>query len=275
MKRFLLLALLTAGVLYGAALALLFIFQRSFVYLPPSDYLSPAQLGSSAQEVAFNLGEDGAASAWWIAPENEDAPVVMFFHGNGSAVYSNYDIYADLRAAGYGVMGVGYAGYPGREGPQGKPTQAAIVDGAAAQYGWLLEQGIAPARIIFYGTSLGTGVASQLSARLSAETRPALLVLEAPFNSVLDMAKRQMPIFPIGALMKDQFRSDLALKNMDVPLLWMHGTADEVIPLSQGQKLYDGYGGPKSQLIVDGGRHTNLWGLGARDVVIDAIAGLR
>ena len=50
------------------------------------------------------------------------------------------------------------------------------------------------------------------------------------------------------------------------------GGDDEVIDLSQGQTLYEAYTGPKSKLIVEGGRHTNLWGLGGREFVFEALS---
>jgi len=54
-------------------------------------------------------------------------------------------------------------------------------------------------------------------------------------------------------------------------MIWMHGTADRIVPLSQGQKLYDSYVGPKQAHIIDDGQHTNLWGLGGREIVIQQL----
>ena len=81
----------------------------------------------------------------------------------------------------------------------------------------------------------------------------------------------RVPFLPHSLLMKDQFRSDVALKSYKGPMIWMHGTADQIVPFSQGQKLYNGYEGRKSAHIFEGGRHTNLWGLGARDVVLSRL----
>ena len=72
--------------------------------------------------------------------------------------------------------------------------------------------------------------------------------------------------------MKDKFESDKALAGLDVPMIWIHGTADRIVPLSQGRKLYDGYGGPKTAHIIEGGQHTNLWFLGGREIVLNALA---
>ncbi len=249
------------AVFYIALIGLIYILQRSMLYFPPADYLSPQAVNVPMDEIKNEAGE---VVSWWAPPSSERGKVVMVFHGNGSAIYSNYDIFNDFIQAGHGVLSVGYPGYPGQGG---KATQTALVDSAVAQYEWILAQGIAADRIAFYGTSLGSGVAAQLT----TIHEPSILFVDAPFNSTLDMAKRTIRFAPVGLLMKDTFRSDLALANISVPLIWMHGDADNIVPLSQGQKLYDGYKGPKSAHIIARGQHNNLWALGGREIVLSAL----
>jgi len=247
--KFLKLILFAALTLYLVIAAAVFLLQRKLLYFPPNVYLTPSAVGVP------DMTE--------IEIKSDD--VVMVFHGNASAIYSNHDIFRDLMEQGYGVWSAGYPGYPGS---QGKPSQEGLVIAAEHQYDLLLAQGAKPENIVFYGTSLGSGVAAQLAAK----HQPSLLVLDAPFNSILDMGKKQVPWLPVSLLMKDKFQSNKALKGLDVPLIWIHGTADQVIPLSQGQKLYDGYSGPKSAHIIEGGEHTNLWFLGGRDIVLEVLA---
>lgn len=267
MRRLILVAIATAVILYIIPLVLVYILQRSFMYFPPEDYLSPSDMNVNAEEVQVTTASRDNLQAWWMPPSSSDVPIILFFHGNGSAIYSNHDIYTDLQLAGYGVMAVGYPGYPGSTGA---PKQADIVAGAQAHYDWMLAQGIAPDRIVFFGTSLGSGIAAQLA----TTRKPAMLIMDAPFNSTLDMGRLSMPIFPVSVLMKDQYRSDLALIDLNVPLLWIHGTDDDVIPFSQGQKLYDAYTGPKASKVIEGGEHTNLWGLGGREKVLETLSRL-
>ncbi len=244
-------------VIYLIILVLLYALQRKVLYIPPPVYLTPA---------AVELPQaTETPQGWWIAPSDDTKPVIMFFHGNGSAVFSNHDIYRDFAARGYGVYALGYPGYPGYEG---KTTQTSVTDAAKTGYRFVRGQGVDEARIIYYGTSLGAGVAAQLS----IHHEPALLIMEAPFNSAADMAQMRFPIFPARALTKDKFDSAKALAGRDVPMLWLHGTNDGVIPMGEGQRLYDGYSGQKSQLIIAGGRHTNLWALGGRQEIYQAIA---
>ena len=252
--------LLTVLTLYLIAGAVVFAFQRKLLYFPPATYLTPSAVGVPEM---VEIGED--ILGWYAPSANPDSKVVMVFHGNGSAIYSNYDIFRDLMNAGHGVWSVGYPGYPGSTA---KPSQRALLEAAEKQYNLLLAKGVKSENIIFYGTSLGTGVAAQLTAK----HQPSLLVMDAPFNSVLDMGRKQVPWLPISLLMKDKFQSDKALQGLDVPLIWIHGTTDRIIPISQGQKLYDGYSGPKSAHIIEGGQHTNLWFLGGREIVLEVLA---
>jgi len=254
---------------YLAIIALAFFAQRSLLYFPPTRYLTPEAVGMSSMQ---ELEIVPSTTSWWAAPADDTKSVVIFFHGNGSAVFSNYDIFKDLMAQGHGVLSVGYPGYPHKAMPMkkrgAKPTQPRLVQAAELNYLYVLDQNIAPERIVFFGTSLGSGVAAQLA----ATHHPRLLILDAPFNSTLDMGKKQMPFLPVELLMKDKFESDKAIAGLDVPLIWTHGTHDQVVPISQGQKLFDNYNGPKTAHIIKGGRHTNLWAMGARDIVLEELS---
>ena len=247
--------IVTALLLYVGLAAIAFFAQRKLIYFPPNFYNPPP---AEMTEVRTSYGGLG-----WYSPAQTDRPTVMVFHGNASSIDSNMLIFRDLQAAGYGVWSVGYPGYPGTDGT---PTQDNLVAAAIEQYNHL--RGILGVdNFVFYGTSLGAGVAAQLA----AEHQPELLILDAPFNSVLDMAQRQMPILPTAILLKDRWRSDKALDGLDTPLLWVHGTADRVIPLAQGEKLYDGYSGPKSAHILPGAEHHNTWLNGGREAVLTAL----
>ena len=246
--------LITLVIIYVGITAIAFLAQRSFLYFPTEFYELPP---AGFVEVKTDEGILG-----WHSAAKDGRPTVMVFHGNASSIDSNMHIFRDFRAAGYGIWSVGYPGYPGNEG---SPTQTKIVNAAAAQYETLRQQGVTD--IIFYGTSLGSGVAAQLSAKYE----PDLLILDAPFNSVLDIAKKQAPILPTTLLLKDKWQSDIALKDVNAPLIWIHGTADRVIPIAQGQKLYDGYGGPKTALIISDANHINTWVNGGREAVLTAL----
>lgn len=263
--KWLKLIVFAALIIYSLIVAVFYVMQRKFIYFPPQLYLSPQSVNlPNFQEVIINSGNGDKLTALWSPPKDDTHKVVMFFHGNGSAVFSNHDIFRDLTNIGLGVLSVGYPGYPGSDG---SPSQASIEHAARLHYDYLMQEGITPDKLVYYGTSLGSGIAAQLA----EQHPPALLVLDAPFNSILDMGRKHTPFLPVKLLMKDQYRSDLALTGLDVPLILTHGTADNVVPISQGQKLFDGYSGPKQSHIIQGGQHTNLWGLGTREIIFEAL----
>ena len=246
--------LITLILLYLGVLAAAFFAQRNFIYFPPNNYHVPPE---TMAEIKTESGLVG-----WYSAAKHDRPTVMVFHGNASYMDSNLYIYQDLQAAGYGVWAVGYAGYPGNSGTA---AQENIVAGAAEQVVALQELGVT--KIVFYGTSLGSGVAAQLALK----HEPDLLILDAPFYSMTDMSRRHMPFLPTSLLLKDKWESGKTLEEMDLPLIWIHGTRDRIVPISQGQKLYDSYDGPKSGHVIRGANHINTWLNGGKDYVLNAL----
>jgi len=245
---------------YIICLVGLFFLQRKFMYLPPADHprLESTSL-ENMNEIEFRIDDFNGSLSWWHAPEEGEA-VVIFFHGNGSTVYDGRFIYQHLIDEGFGVLGAEYPGYPYSEG---KPTQKSLIDAALVQYDYVAAQGVPGERVYLYGTSLGAGV----SAQLASQREVGKLVMEAPFNSMMDMVRLRMRIFAIPPLIRDKYESHKALEDLNVPMLWLHGTADPVIPMTEGQKLYDGYGGPKERLILNGVSHNNVWVSGGREAI--------
>ncbi len=262
MFAFLKKALIIAVLVYVMLMVVLFFMQRKFMYPAPSEHPRLASTSlTMMEEVEIKTANDETVIAWWHPPE-ESEKVVMFFHGNGSSVYDGRFIYQHLIEQGFGVLGAEYPGYPFSSG---SPSQKGLVSAAIGQYEFIAEQGISGEDIYLYGTSLGAGI----SAQLASQREIGKIVMEAPFNSMMDMVRMRMPLFAIPPFIRDKYYSDKALKDVSVPMLWIHGTADPVIPMKQGQKLYDGYQGPKRSLIINGGGHNNLWISGGREAIVE------
>ena len=165
----------------------------------------------------------------WYAPAQGDKPTILFFHGNAGEITGRSERFAYYQRAGYGVMFLSYRGYGESTGG---PSETGLNHDADAAYDWLIKRNISAAKIILVGESLGTGVAVQLAARKPV----AAMALEAPFTSTADVARLSYWWLPVGLLMKDQFRSIDYLKDIHVPLLFMHGTDDRLIPLQMGRE---------------------------------------
>ncbi len=238
--------------LYCAALLYVYVKQRSFMYFPPM-HGAQADVFAARGETILNvsLGGTGEMRAIYGPPPNDDAPVILFFHGNGSAAHQYTPYFDDFKAWGAGFLA---AEYPGYAGNLGAPNEADIFASGQAHYDALLGQGIKPEKIYIFGHSLGAAVAVDVAKNNKAKG----LILGAPFLSMKAMARQQMPFFPTGILIKDGYRSDLKIIDIETPLLIVHGSMDEMIPLSQAEQLYGLKPGEKQFAVIENGRH-DFW----------------
>ncbi len=174
----------------------------------------------------------GRVEAWLLPGRGVSpatpGPLVIFAHGNGELIDDwpwNLQPYRD---AGISVLLVEYRGY-GRS--PGTPGQHRIVEDFVAAYDVAAARPeIDPARIVLHGRSIGGGVVAQLAAR-----RPcAALILESTFTSLAAMARGYL--VPT-ALLRHPFRTDRVLAGLDVPVLILHGTRDEIIPVRHARRL--------------------------------------
>jgi fermentation-respiration switch protein FrsA (DUF1100 family) len=246
--------LLIGAVVYLGIVALMYFAQRSLLYFPETLRTAPAQAGlPQAEEVVLDTADGERVIVWHIAPR-DDQPVVLYFHGNGGALRYRADRFRALTQDGTGLVALSYRGYAGSSG---RPSEDGLLEDARAAYGFAAQRHPA-ARLVLWGESLGTGVAVALAAEKSAEKKVGRLVLEAPFASAVSVAASVYPFVPVRFLMKDQFRSDLRIRNVAVPVLIVHGDRDTVIPIQSGEQLFALAQDPKRFLRVPGAGHEDL-----------------
>jgi fermentation-respiration switch protein FrsA (DUF1100 family) len=259
-------ALIGVVMVYLAIVGLMYVYQRDMMYfpdqirrVPPSHYAMLA----GVQEVELKTADGLNVVAWyWPAPEGR--PTVVLFHGNGGSLRSQRYRLKYFKEAGMGVLMTAYRGYAGSDGA---PTEEGLyLDGRAA-LDWLNGQGVADKQIALYGQSLGSGVAT----KLASERDVAVVVLEAPYTSTVDVAAWRFPIVPVGWLMLDRYDSLSRIAAVKAPLLVMHGDADYVIPQSLGRRLFESANQPKEGFWPSGIGHTDIFDNGgftrARDFI--------
>ncbi|MFN0011862.1 MAG: alpha/beta hydrolase [Phycisphaerales bacterium] len=157
-------------------------------------------------------------------------PLVVWCHGNAETVdqavhLDEVQVYLRHRMA---VLLPEYRGY-GRAA--GSPSQAAISDDLTRFYDLAIaREEIDPARVAFFGRSLGGAVAVQLAAL----RKPRALVLQSTFTSITSFANGYgVP----GFIVSSPFRTDRVLPTLSVPLLIMHGDRDTIVPVWHGRHL--------------------------------------
>ncbi len=188
---------------------------------------------------AFFLPGDGA-------DPDHPAPAVVFAHGNGELIdYWTRDM-DGFRRMGVSVLLPEYRGY-GRSA--GVPSEVDITADCVRFHDRLVERADVDAeRIVFHGRSLGGGVVCALA----RHREPAAMILQSTFTSVADVAARWL--VPRG-LIRDRFESLEVVRDLDVPVLVVHGTHDSVIPVAHGRRLHDAAKG--SRLVLYDADHND------------------
>jgi hypothetical protein len=242
---------------YLAVLIGLYAFQRRLVYpAQTAPYHSVSELKlANLQEVRLDTPDGARLVAWWM-PAQPGKPTLLYFHGNAAPLLNRLPRIERFSAAGYGVFMPAYRGYSGSEG---SPSEAALIDDAATAYDALRERGAGERDIVLYGESLGTGVAVQLAGR----RKVAGIVLDAPYTSLTDVAQLAYPFVPVRPFMTERFDSRQHIGALNVPMLMMHGTEDQVIPMSLGQELFSVANEPKRFVPIEGAAHSNIYEYGA------------
>lgn len=177
-------------------------------------------------------------------------PSVLFFAGNADWI-GNYAFLAEALAdRGIGFLALSYRGYPGSTG---SPSETGLLLDGLAAFDWLSARG--DGGIVLLGQSLGSGVAVNTAAE-----RPATgAILVSAYLSVLSVAQAQYPFLPVAPLIRDPFRSDLRIANVEQPKLFIHGRRDTVVPLASGEALYAIAPQPKRMIIDDTAGHNDIW----------------
>jgi fermentation-respiration switch protein FrsA (DUF1100 family) len=250
-SRWLLRAVVSVA-LAGAALSIAarLYYPRLLYPAPRSDLHAPAE-----GRLLTLTGRDGVRVHATQFAGPKDAPVLVYFHGNGVAMGDVLWMAREFWQRGLGVVLAEYRGYG--LSAAATPTEEGLYEDAEAVLGALAGEGIGADRIVLFGESLGTGVAVEMAAR----GRGSALVLVTPYTSIPDLASRFAFGLPVRLLMRERFDSLAKAPRVAVPALLLHGTDDSVVPYEMGVQLAAAL--PQARLItIEGGHHTDLF-LGA------------
>ena len=201
---------------------------------------------------------DGVELAAVHLPNESARYTILYSHGNGEDLGNMLPVLEMIHALGFAVFAYDYRGY-GTSG--GRATVAGVLLDVEAAYAHVTGPlGVAPERLILWGRSLGGGPTVHLAARHPV----AAVVLEATFTTAFSVMTRR-PILPF-----DRLRNVRLLPDIRVPMLFIHGRKDRVVPFGHGPRLYAAAGEPKLHVWVDEAGHNDLW-LVAHDRIAAAL----
>ncbi len=219
----------------------------------------PPELASQMLELSQEDGGGPTRALWFPPPPG--ARTVVLFHGNGETIFDDVVLAEVLMSRGLGVLLVEYRGYGITYGPP--PSEASLYADGEAAMKHLAKAGIGNDRVAIWGTSLGTGIASEMARR----GHGARLVLVSPFTSAVDMGRRVAPLLPASLVMAHRLDTLARARDIRQPTLVAHGDADEIIPFDMGESVARAL--PNARFLrVPGAHHNDV----LRPEVLDAIA---
>jgi uncharacterized protein len=246
--------LLVVAAVLVAPIGLLWAFQRRLLYLPAPRTVPPAaSVLPGAEEVTFETAGGLWLGGWFVPAEGREAPraAVLVCNGNGGNRSLRAPLAAALARMGLHVLVFDYRGYGGNPG---QPTEAGLAADARAALDYLVGRPeVDPARVVYFGESLGAAVAL----RLATERPPAALVLRSPFASLAEVGQLHYPLVPVSLLLRDRYDSAALAGRLAAPLLVVAGGRDRIVPASHSRRLFAAAPQPKRLVVLDGADHND------------------
>ena len=245
-------AVALVGGIYTALVGGIFAFQRHLMYHPVTLLAAPAVYNLPLMRDVRLQASDGITLQAWVQTARPGFPTLVYFHGNGGNLGNRASKFGSFVHAGFGLVAVSYRGF-GASG--GHPSEAGLYKDARAAIAYAKHQMQVPQdRLIYFGESLGTGVAIQMA----TEKAPALLVLEAAYTSVETRSAELYPfVLGVKTLVLDKYDSLSKIKDVHAPLLMLHGELDTLIPVAHGKALFDAANEPKELIIYPHVQHAD------------------
>ena len=248
---------------------ILFIFfvrileRKSLFYPAHKIEVSPAELGLEYKDV-FLKTSDGIRLHGWFLPAEDASATVLHFHGNAGNISHRLDIAGLFNQKNMNFFIFDYRGF-GKS--SGTPSEKGTYLDAMAAYSYLVDaKAVLPERIVLHGESLGAAVAIDLAVKIKA----VALICESGFTSVRDMAKEIYKHIPLWIFASRSYDSFAKIRQVNIPVLVIHSRDDEIVPFSQGRRLFERANEPKEFYAREGGHNDGLYLYGEENIqVID------
>jgi hypothetical protein len=233
--------LLIAGLYFTVAVAAYFIADR-LIFRPPASSYNVEQLPI----VFVPIGDDAAIATLYLH-NSRAALTILYSHGNAEDLGHLAPLLQQFHRTGFSVLSYDYRGYGLSSG--GPPSAKGAYHDLQAVYRYAVEElGVQPERLILLGRSVGSGPTTELAARVPVGG----LILESGFIGAFRVMTR-IPLLPF-----DRFPNLRHIREVECPVLVIHGTEDEVIAPWHGRRLFEAAPDPKQLLWVEGAGHNDL-----------------
>ena len=264
------------AIAYIASCILLFVLQTRFIFQPTAIIQKTPDAFNIAYEevwlpITNNSGKIEKLHGWWIpgnlptqpgastgAPplqKGEFKKVLLYLHGRGFNIGANINQSYRFQQLGFSVLLIDYRGYGRSQGDF--PSELQVYEDAETAYNYLVKQRhLSPSQVLLYGHSMGGAVAIELAIK---HPEAAGLIVQSSFTSMADLVENYafMRLFPVRLLLTQKFDSISKVQSLRMPVLFVHGTADPLIPATMSKTLYTASLQSKKFLLVPNAKHNN------------------
>ena len=224
-----------------------------FVFYPRADWSPPPH---GAVDHLVPVADDVSIGCRFY-PVGEQAPSILYFHGNGEVVY-DYDGLAPLyNREGANLFVADYRGY-GQSG--GAPSFSNTVADAPVVFDYFSEMLASDGYtgpLFVMGRSLGSLSAFELASSRAGAMKG--LIIESGFASAGRLLVFLIPVFQSDQLTEFEKANLDRIRSIEMPVLVIHGEWDEIIPYEQAQIIYRTVGSEdKTLLTIPRAGHNDL-----------------
>ncbi|NBO18409.1 MAG: alpha/beta hydrolase [Proteobacteria bacterium] len=209
--------------------------------------------------------DTGESVTCWYKAAQPGYPTIAYCHGNAGSLDSRSAILKELTDRGFGLIIAAYPGFKGhkpRPGIDASETACNATGHAMVRY-LVNTKRLDMDKIVLFGESLGGAVALRTALTIEKGIPelnyppmkvPAVICFNT-FTSLVRRAREQFPMLPAHALMSNRFESDKIIKDIQAPILLMHGREDEYTPCRHSVQLREASGGKATLQLIDGVTH--------------------
>jgi pimeloyl-ACP methyl ester carboxylesterase len=229
--------------LYLFVAAWFYMFQDEFVFQSeslPKDH--KFTFNQNFEEYFISTSDGETLNALLFRTQQPSKGLILYFHGNADNLQRWGQYAVDFTKLDYDILMTDYRGY-GKS--TGESNEEGLYEDAQTILKWS-QVNLKYNRLVIYGRSLGSAVASNLA----STTNPDILILETPFEK-LSGALYFLPS-------RYGFPNNKFLTKVKCRKVFIHGTDDWVVPLTLSIKLKPFLNENDRFVIIEGGSHNNL-----------------
>lgn len=230
---------------------------------PMSRHVSlPSDRGLAYEDVWLTAADGTRLHGWFLPARGAARGTVLFLHGNAENISTHIASVDWLPARGYHVLLIDYRGFGASHGTPS--VEGALLDVDAAVRWLLARRDVDRRRIAVFGQSLGASLAIDYVARSEHRPHIRVVIADSAFASYRDIAREKLAAFwltrplqaPLSWTVGDRHSPIHSVARLaPIPVLFIHGERDRIIPPHHSRRLYQAAAEPKALWIVPGGRH--------------------